>query len=135
MSKELTNDVQQFINTFGKKIVDSDAKIIERYGNDQWIKLPSILQALGSISEGDGTLKTFSLGSTDDYGFIQSSDHILKAYSKEHACLKAAILSGNMEWFTTGFYGAELVDLDELIKSTRKQIELQTERLSNLLNC
>jgi hypothetical protein len=59
----------------------------------------------------------------------------LKAYSKEHACLKAAILSGNMEWFTTGFYGAELVDLDELIKSTRKQIELQTERLSNLLNC
>ena len=135
MSKELTNDVQQFINTFGKKIVDSDAKIIEKYGNDQWIRLPSILQALGSISEGDGTLKAFSLGSTDDYGFIQSSDHILKAYSKEHACLKAAILSGNMEWFTTGFYGAELVDLDELIKSTRKQIELQTERLSNLLNC
>ena len=135
MSKELTNDVQQFINTFGKKIVDSDAKIIEKYGNDQWIRLPSILQALGSISEGDGTLKAFSLGSTDDYGFIQSSDHILKAYSKEHACLKAAILSGNMEWFTTGFYGAELVDLDELIKSTRKQIELQTERLSNLLDC
>ena len=135
MSKELTNDVQQFINTFGKKIVDSDAKIIEKYGNDQWIRLPSILQALESISEGDGTLKAFSLGSTDDYGFIQSSDHILKAYSKEHACLKAAILSGNMEWFTTGFYGAELVDLDELIKSTRKQIELQTERLSNLLNC
>lgn len=135
MSKELTNDVQQFINTFGKKIVDSDAKIIEKYGNDQWIRLPSILQALESISEGDGTLKAFSLGSTDDYGFIQSSDHILKAYSKEHACLKAAILSGNMEWFTTGFYGAELVDLDELIKSTRKQIELQTERLSNLLDC
>lgn len=135
MSRELTNDVQQFINTFGKKIVDSDAKIIEKYGNDQWIRLPSILQALESISEGDGTLKAFSLGSTDDYGFIQSSDHILKAYSKEHACLKAAILSGNMEWFTTGFYGAELVDLDELIKSTRKQIELQTERLSNLLDC
>ena len=93
------------------------------------------MDRLNTISEGDGTLKTFSCGDADDYGRILDSDHILKAYSKEHACLKAAILSGNMEWFTTGFYGAELVDLDELIKSTRKQIELQTERLSNLLNC
>tara|TARA_R110000803_G_C11722523_1_gene288457 strand:+ start:81 stop:488 length:408 start_codon:yes stop_codon:yes gene_type:complete len=134
MNKELTNDVSQFINKFEKKIADLDAKKILEYGSDRWSRLPVILEALKIISEGDGTLKGFSVGDTNDYGCVQNSRFVVKAYSKEHACLKAAILSGNMEWYTTGFYAAEQVDLDELIKSTKIVIKSETEKLSKLLN-
>ena len=129
----LFNDMQQFIDTFGKRINDADAASIKEYGNNRWIRRPRILDSLHSISEGDGILKAFSCGGTDDYGKVLGSKFVVKAYSKDHACLKAALLSNNLEWFTTGFYSAELVNLDELIESTKIQIEFQTEKLNKLL--
>ena len=87
----LFNDMQQFIDTFGKRINDADAASIKEYGDNRWIRRPRILDSLHAISEGDGILKAFSLGNTDDYGRILDSIFVVKAYSKEHACLKAAI--------------------------------------------
>ena len=81
----------------------------------------------------DTVLKTFTCGEVDDYGRIVSSTYTVNAYSSKHACMKAAILSNDMEWFTSGYYGAKEIDLDLHIDAVRTRVEFENNKLNDLL--
>jgi len=47
--------------------------------------------------------------------------------------MKAAILSNDMEWFTSGYYGAKEIDLDLHIDAVRTRVEFENNKLNDLL--
>ena len=126
-------DIQEFLAKFEESIDKRDAESIKEYGDDRWIRRPAILSQIDELKQGDTVLKTFSCGEVDDYGRMLGSTYIVSAFSEGHACMKAAILSNNMEWFTSGYYGAEDIDLDLYIGAARIKVDYETRKLNDLL--
>ena len=126
-------DIQEFLAKFEESIDKRDAESIKEYGDDRWIRRPAILSQIDELKQGDTVLKTFSCGEVDDYGRMLGSTYIVSAFSEGHACMKAAILSNNIEWFTSGYYGAEDIDLDLYIGAARIKVDYETRKLNDLL--
>ena len=126
-------DIQEFLAKFEESIDKRDAESIKEYGDDRWIRRPAILSQIDELKQGDTVLKTFSCGEVDDYGRMLGSTYIVSAFSEGHACMKAAILSNNMEWFTSGYYGAKDIDLDLYIGAARIKVDYETRKLNDLL--
>ena len=126
-------DIQEFLAKFEESIDKRDAESIKEYGDDRWIRRPAILSQIDELKQGDTVLKTFSCGEVDDYGRMLGSTYIVSAFSEGHACMKAAILSNNIEWFTSGYYGAEDIDLDLYIGAARIKVDYETRELNDLL--
>ena len=126
-------DIQEFLAKFEESIDKRDAESIKEYGDDRWIRRPAIFNQLDVLMQDDTVVKTFTCGEVDDYGRIISSTYTVNAYSSKHACMKAAILSNDMEWFTSGYYGAEDIDLDLYIGAARIKVDYETRKLNDLL--
>jgi len=126
-------DIQEFLAKFEESIDKRDAESIKEYGDDRWIRRPAIFNQLDVLMQDDTVLKTFTCGEVDDYGRIVSSTYTVNAYSSKHACMKAAILSNDMEWFTSGYYGAKEIDLDLHIDAVRTRVEFENNKLNDLL--
>ena len=126
-------DIKEFLAKFEESIDKRDAESIKEYGDDRWIRRPAIFNQLDVLMQDDKVVKTFSCGEVDDYGRIISSTYTVNAYSSRHACMRAAILSNDMEWFTSGYYGAEEIDLDLHIDAARTRVEFETKNLNDLL--
>ncbi len=126
-------DIQEFLAKFEESIDKRDAESIKEYGDDRWIRRPAIFNQLDVLMQDDTVVKTFTCGEVDDYGRIISNTYTVNAYSSKHACMKAAILSNDMEWFTSGYYGAREIDLDLHIDAVRTKVDYETRKLNDLL--
>ena len=126
-------DIQEFLAKFEESIDKRDAESIKEYGDDRWIRRPAIFNQLDVLMQDDTVVKTFTCGEVDDYGRIISSTYTVNAYSSKHACMKAAILYDDMEWFTSGYYGAKEIDLDLHIDAVRTRVEFENSKLNDLL--
>ena len=126
-------DITDFLTRFILSIDKRDAESIKEYGDDRWIRRPAILNKIDELKQGDTVLKTFSCGEVDDYGRMLGSTYTVNAFSEGHACMKAAILSNDMEWFTSGFYGAKEIDIDLHINAARTKVNYETKKLNDLL--
>tara|TARA_R110000823_G_C15543543_1_gene458431 strand:- start:45 stop:455 length:411 start_codon:yes stop_codon:yes gene_type:complete len=126
-------DIQEFLAKFEESIDKRDAESIKEYGDDRWIRRPAIFNQLDVLMQDDTVVKTFTCGEVDDYGRIVSSTYTVNAYSSKHACMKAAILSNDMEWFTSGYYGAKEIDLDLHIDAARTKVDYETNKFNDLL--
>ena len=126
-------DIQEFLAKFEESIDKRDAESIKEYGDDRWIRRPAIFNQLDVLMQDDTVVKTFTCGEVDDYGRIVSSTYTVNAYSSKHACMKAAILSNDMEWFTSGYYGAKEIDLDLHIDASRTKVDYETNKFNDLL--
>ena len=126
-------DITDFLTRFILSIDKRDAESIKEYGDDRWIRRPAIFNQLDVLMQDDTVVKTFTCGEVDDYGRIVSSTYTVNAYSSKHACMKAAILSNDMEWFTSGYYGAKEIDLDLHIDAARTKVDYETNKFNDLL--
>ena len=126
-------DITDFLTRFILSIDKRDAESIKEYGDDRWIRRPAIFNQLDVLMQDDTVVKTFTCGEVDDYGRIISSTYTVNAYSSKHACMKAAILYDDMEWFTSGYYGAKEIDLDLHINAARTKVDYETTKFNDLL--
>jgi hypothetical protein len=129
----LQSDIQEFLAKFEESIDKRDAESIKEYGDDRWIRRPAIFNQLDVLMQDDTVVKTFTCGEVDDHGRIISSTYTVNAYSSRHASMKAAILSNDIEWFTSGYYGAKEIDLDLHIDAVRTRVEFENNKLNDLL--
>ena len=129
----LQSDIQEFLAKFEESIDKRDAESIKEYGDDRWIRRPAIFNQLDVLMQDDTVVKTFTCGEVDEYGRIVCSTYTVNAFSSKHACMKAAILSNDIEWFTSGYYGAKEIDLDLHIDAARTRVEFENNKLNDLL--
>jgi len=66
------------------------------------------------VYNGKGELSPYEIYETDDYGRNVKTIGYVKAISRNHAMLVASIKYNNCEFFLTGFYGSEKVDMSKV---------------------
>ena len=104
------SDVEDFKEKFSKK---------KMYNNKLVIDEPGIKGVLDNITNANPTMtdewEVYGVFNKDDNGRKQG-DYILyvKAVSNNHARVKAATIKNNIEYISTGFYGAIKISKDQI---------------------
>lgn len=118
---DIESDIEEFWELFG----DTSALQIKNRGESYFTYIKKITDDI--INEYGITMtddyRYYDVCSVDDYGRPIKTLVTVKAVNKNHARIKASIIRKDSEIITTGFYGAEEIDIESRISSLEEELK------------
>lgn len=129
---DVESDVNEFLEKLGEKFRVWCTKVVSSKNTEYYDEKISQVKHLASSNPTmTDDWDIYEVYNTDDYGRNTGTIINVKAVSKLHARIKAAIIRNNLEIYSTGFYDAIKINKAEY-ESKIKNLEKELQKLKDI---